>query len=56
MSQTKRAIEDIQRLGWDLTNQSLVRLVNKRKEDESKKRNTKQAPILKRGNEHARSV
>jgi hypothetical protein len=56
MSHTKRAIEDIQRLGWDLTNESLKKLVNKRKEDESKKRNTKQAPILKRGDESARTL
>lgn len=55
MSQTKRAIEDIQRLGWELNNESLKRIV-KHREDESKKRNTKKAPVLKRGDEHARSV
>ena len=38
MSKIKRAIEDIQRIGWELNNKSLVKLVILRQSQTLKKR------------------
>lgn len=52
MSKMKRAIEELQALGWELSNKNLIKLVKRRAENKKKKEEVSSHRLLSSHNPH----